>query len=514
METELKFDLEPAVAAKLCRDVLMIDGDGHEQALRSVYFDTPNFGLRDAGIALRVREGGGRRVQTVKQSNGDPVVRGEWECDVTAMAPDFGAAADSPLDDALPAADRDRLRAVFEVRVDRAARQVEVGGGVVEMALDRGQVIADGRDSPVCELELELKGGAPEALFELARSLSGDAALDLAFASKAERGYALLDGGVLAAQQAAPTVLDRKGDAGRAFQAIAANALIQIAANARVLRSARRPEAVHQLRVGLRRLRSALSLFEVVLAADKRFEAVKAELKWMTKELDEARNLDVFIAHTFRRAARERHSAPGLGAFGESLLSAQTRAYDQVEAAVHSPRFRALMLETAAWTRTGAWTTSKDEAAAAARTQPVKVFAAELFDRHRRKIDAKAAKLERLSTEARHKLRIKAKTLRYACEFFASLYDGKQARRNAAFGAALADFQDALGALNDIAVSEILAARVVGADGASSGGRPRKDLQRAFAAGSLTGQARPKEAKLMKAATKARDTVVEAKAFW
>jgi inorganic triphosphatase YgiF len=513
METELKFEVGARVADKLCDHILVADGDGRRQALRSIYFDTPEFDLRAAGVALRVREADGRRVQTIKQAGGDLITRGEWETEVETMAPDFGATLDTPLDDALPRADRDRLGPVFEVRVDRAERRIQVGEGVVEMALDRGQVHAGGRDSPVCELELELKSGAPAAVFDLARSLSGDAILDLAFTSKAERGYALLDGGPLAARTAGATVLDRKGDAAQAFRAIAANALTQIADNARILRQARRPEAVHQLRIGLRRLRSALSLFKPMLAGDD-LQAVKGELKWMTRELDEARDLDVFIAHTFRRAARDRHSAPGLAAFGQSLLSAQTRAYDQVEAAVHSARFRGLMLETVAWIEIGPWASLDDPAQAAVRGQPVMTFAAELFDKRRRKIDRKAEKLEKLDAEARHKLRIDAKGLRYACEFFASLYDGKAAKRNAAFGGALADLQDSLGALNDIAVSEGLAARVVGAGGAAAGGRSRGDLQRAFAAGAIAGQARPRQAKLMKAARKARDAVAGAPGFW
>ena len=180
------------------------------------------------------------------------------------------------------------------------------------------------------------------------------AALDLSFTSKAERGYALMDGAALSPVKAKRPALRPGETAAQAFTTIAASALNQITANARVLRAARRPEAVHQLRVGVRRLRTAIGLFGPMLA-DALREAIKAELKWITSELGEARYLDVFIAETFRPAAARRRGGVGVAALGAGLLSAQTRAYDRVETAVRSRRFSRLTLEVAAWIETGDW---------------------------------------------------------------------------------------------------------------------------------------------------------------
>ena len=335
---------------------MLVDGGGSEQLLRSVYFDTPDFDLRAAGVALRVRQADGRCVQTIKLAGRGLFGRGEWKPMSAAWRWISTPAAGTPLEGALSTADRDTpLRPVFEVRVDRATRDVAVGGRMVEVALDRGSVSADGRDTPICELELELKDGAIADLFDLARSLAGRADLNLAFTSKAERGYALVERKALDACPAKRPKLDSKAGVGDAFKVIGGGALSQVAFNARILRTVRRPEALHQLRVGLRRMRSALTLFDPMLAADDRLAPITAELKWISEETCEARDLDVFIARTFRRAAQQHHSARGLGAFGESLLAAQTRAYERTEQAIRSARFRSLMLETAAWIEIGAW---------------------------------------------------------------------------------------------------------------------------------------------------------------
>jgi CHAD domain-containing protein len=309
-------------------------------------------------------------------------------------------------------------------------------------------------------------------------------------------------------------VLTRDDTAGRVFQAIAASNLAQITGNARVLRAARRPEAVHQLRVGVRRLRTAIGLFGPMLA-DNRREALKGELKWLTGELDRARNLDVFIAETFRPAAKVHPNIPGLAALGASLLSAQTEAYDQVEAALRSPRFHDLTLDVTAWVEAGTWATSDDPVFAALRGRPAPGVAAEILARRHRKVIGRGRKLETLDPTARHHLRIQAKKLRYAGDFFAPLYEGEAARRLARLSKALAGFQDGLGALNDIAVGAGLAARLVGAE-AGDGPSPRRkaDPAQAFAAGQVYALRQAESPATMDDAVRAYRDLAAAKPYW
>lgn len=507
MELELKFDVDEVEANQLL-ERLAPAAPPARHTLISVYFDTPDERLRRHGLVLRIRgDGRRRRVQTVKsRGRGGGFERGEWEAPVADFKPDFDAAAPSPLAEICGREDCRTLRPTFEVRVARLSRLVAIGDTQVEVAFDRGEVRANGATSTICEMELELKSGQVTALFELARQLSGGAQLDLSFTTKAERGYALLD------PSAAPTrgdpTIDPKGGAAEAFQAVAAAALSQMAANARTLRTAPDARAVHQMRVGVRRLRSAISLFKAMLADDRR-DAVKAELEWLSGELNMARNLDVFIEHTFKPVAAKQADIRGLPALGDSLTGARDEAYARVAAAVGSMRFRALMLDTALWTQFGPWTLVSDPEQAARRARSIRKTAADLLERRYRKIVKDGRRLDELAAEDRHRLRIGAKKLRYACDFFAALYKGDQTKAWAAFVREVANLQDALGALNDIATARQVADQIVGAKGPAA-----RDPWRAYAAGLAVGARQADAPEALKAAGKILRRLSKAEPFW
>ena len=517
LETELKFELD-AMGAKALGEHLKLASLGQQRKLRSVYYDTPETDLRDHGLTLRVRDDGKRRVQTIKQSTlgGNGFHRGEWESLLERgvggdLSPDLDAAARTPLGEILSRRELAFVRPVFEVEIKRITRSVEIEGAIIEIALDRGCARAEDRRAAIGEVELELKAGPAQALFALARECSGIAALDLCFVSKAARGYALLDDAPLAAAPAVDPRLRRGDTSGEAFRAIAGAALNQVAGNARVLKIARQPAALHQLRVGVRRLRSAISLFAPMLA-DEALAGVKAELKWLAGQLDEARDLDVFIQDIYQPALTREPEQIGLARFGERLSAARERAYDQVGAAISVPRFRALMLATLSWIEAGDWCVSGDPVLAASRNRPIGAMAAEEFEQRRRKIVKKGRDLAAMAPADRHHLRIRVKRLRYACGFFASLYSGKAAKAHNAFATAARDLQDSLGALTDIAFSRDLVARVAGLDG-----RPQDrlaDAEQAFAAGALIGQAAAPTNRRLKAAAKAHRALRAAEAFW
>jgi triphosphatase len=506
METELKFEVDPAAAERLARR-LALARRGKTVALRSIYFDTPDARLNAEGVALRIREEGGRYTQTVKTVGpGLGLERGEWDAQVKGHRLDLAAAANTPLAKALNGGAA-LLRPAFETRVERRMRRLRYDGGLVEAALDRGVVDAGAHDEPILELELELKRGRVDALFGLARELAQVAPMNLSFASKAERGYALLDGEPLAPVRTSDPRLDRDDTAASAFKAIAGSALAQIAANARVLRHERRIEALHQLRVGARRLRSAISLFRPMLE-DSQLAGIKGELKWLTRELDDARNLDVFIIESFRPAAKRHARSMGLSNLGRALITAQTRAYDRAEAALGSERCRVLMLETAAWIETGVWTASED---ATRRDRPIAVVARKILTRHHRKLRKAGKRLAELAPRPRHKLRIDAKKLRYACGFFSGLYSSKaEGKRLRRFVAVMEDLQDRLGALTDIEAADSLTAELATAAATRSDAAAKL----AFAAGVIAGERQTGEAKAMRSAEKALARFAEAPRFW
>ena len=484
-ETELKFRLGPGAVVRLSGHPAL-QGPQTSQALRSVYFDTPDGVLRAAGCGLRVRATPDGFVQTLKrQTAPGQTARDEWEVPVASEALDLAALKTTPAHKLLKGRRRD-LSPSFATTVVRRIRMVNWEGARIEVAFDAGDLSAGDKREPIYELELELKSGAPAALFSLARRLARDLAIVPVFESKAERGWRLADGESRSPRRAVATSLSPDATTATAFRRIAMACLAQVSANAELLRVVRRPEAVHQMRVGLRRLRAAVGVFKPLLAEAER-ERIETELKWLAHEADAARDLDVFIRDVFHPTALTAPSSD-LAPLGRHLLTTRGQAYDRVLAAIASPRYALLMLETTAWTET-----------AALPDEPVAPFASEALGRLHHQVEKRAPDLD---AEARHHLRIRAKRLRYAAEFFADLFPAR--RRRARYLKALERLQDTLGALNDLAVARD---RIPGEAALD-------DPEIAFAAGRVIGRRERDEAALLAAALKACGRFHNARPFW
>jgi inorganic triphosphatase YgiF len=436
-EIELKFSLEAARGA----EVLAWLGQGRRptcQQLNSVYFDTEAETLREAGFVLRVRSVDDRWVQTLKSrtaASGE-MGRGEWEEPVKGPKPDPALVRRSPAKTAFSATAR--LEPKFTVSVKRQALDIRTPDSVIEACLDCGTVEALGRQTPLEEVELELKAGGPAALFALARRLQEAFAphLDLSVVTKADRGFALRGGGDLQPRRFLSPTLDPRMAAGAAFQAMARAALEQVLWNAAIVRKAPSAEAIHQMRVGLRRLRSTLKTFKAVVEDDN-VATLKTRLKWLTGELGPARGLDVFI-----EAAPLRSTDPG-----PALIAERAAAYDRAQTAAAGDAMRTLAMDTLVWIETGPWTL-KGAAGGRRRDRPAARFAARALDKGLAKVIDAGRDFARLSPEERHQLRIEAKSLRYAADVFDQLFDDhpKRAKR---FLSALEVLLNALGALND-----------------------------------------------------------------
>lgn len=483
-EIELKFLCAPSDLGAVL--AAAPDGDDDSRELISVYFDTPDLTLQKAGVSLRVRESKGRRVLTMKRGMG--LSREEYEVPMEGDAPNPEMA---PLREILNG-EAAALKPAFNVRVNRRQRLVRYGDSEIELALDQGEVSGGRRVSPISEVELELKSGRPEALFELARDLSKAAPLYLSFDTKSTRGQALVAGQPVVARRKEKVVLDGGCTVGEAFQANARNALAHIAANAQVLREAPTPEAVHQLRVAARRLRSALSTFRPVVE-DAGCQPVKDELRWLAKAFDQARNLDVFAAEVLEPALKMETPPAGLSALAEAVGQAREAARKAAGETAASERFRALMIDAVAWVETGGWTTGE------AAREPARAYAARVLGRRFKKLLKRGRKLESRDDAARHEVRIEAKKLRYAAEGFASLYPEKKVER---FVDRLKGLQDGLGVLNDIATAETLLA-----------GLPLSP-EAAYAAGELEGLRMADKARMLATAAKTFDRLADTDPFW
>src|SRR6516162_2899029 len=420
-EIELKLDV-PVHNLPRLTDSSVLKGASKSAAkpidLVSVYFDTNKLQLHQKGLSLRVRRIGRRYVQTIKQeNNGNTALfaRGEWEHDVPAKQPDLNPARETALAPLLNKKLRRALKPVFETHVRRKVFQIRRGQSEIELSIDKGKVEAGRKSSPLCEVELELKRGQAADLFKLAKMLAQEIPVQLAVKSKADRGYALLTAEKIEPVKAAPVTLAPDADVQHAFQIIASACLHQLVAN-QSLMLAGNSEALHQMRVALRRLRAAISLFSDMLT-DPQTEALKSEFKWITGELGPAREFEVLLKRVAKLVADRGQDEPEAAPISRELREKCEVAIARARMAVESLRFRDLALDTAAWIETGDWTRSPNDAAGILGRRPFAAVAAEQLRRRWKRILKSGKHLDRLDPQHRHKLRIRAKKLRYAAEF-------------------------------------------------------------------------------------------------
>ncbi len=407
--------------------------------LHAIYFDTSDAALLQRGIALRLRRVGRRWTQAVKArqgSGGALSERREWETPVRgrrlrldALPPEAQAS--------LPPELVARLAPRFETEVFRETWQVARDDALIEVALDRGEARAGARAWPISEVELELKAGAVAALFELAEQLAADLPFQLEPRSKAQRGYQLAGNLALAPAKADLPALSPDEPADAAFRRIARSCLCQFEANLPgfLADAEPDPEYVHQMRVALRRLRAAVGLLRFM---ERRAPDWVGELKWLMGELAAARDWDVFVTETLPRVQASLESAKRLDRLMGVAAELRRDANIRARAAVASPRLARLWLKL-----------ERELATLAPSPLTAAEWARATLQRRYRQVARLGRRWQELDATERHALRIAAKKLRYSAEFFARWHP-KLARR---FIRRLAALQDALGVLNDAAVT-------------------------------------------------------------
>ena len=390
-----------------------------------------------AGLSLRIRRSGGRRIQTTKAEGASAAglfVRSEWERTVKSDTP--------VLDDTTPIRALlgdvgEAIAPLFEVQVVRHSWTIDASDATIELVLDRGEVIVGERRSRICEIELELKHGDPAALFGLARRIDAVAPVRMGVLTKSERGYRLT-GPAARSVKAEPVLLAPDMTAEQAFRVIVHSCVRQFRLNEALLLMDRDPGALHQARVALRRLRSAFSIFKPMIGDAG--TNLRQELSWLASELGDTRNLDVLL----------KRAKPS--SLYDLIATARKAAYDRVCEVLSSLRVRGLMLDLAEWTAGHTWLDGSGSDTEDNR--PSREFAVTALNRFRRKVKKGGRDLANGDDEARHEVRKDAKKLRYAAEFFTSLFESKrETRRYKRFVAALIVLQDRLGALNDLAAA-------------------------------------------------------------
>jgi triphosphatase len=443
-EFELKLEIPAhrtqAVAAAVRR------GRTTRQRLQARYFDTHDRALAAHGIVVRLRKEGRQWVQTAKAASGRGALeRLEHNVLLAARstpAPDLARHTGTPLgkriqqalklkpDEPFPA-----LELVYRTDVVRLSRAVRKGSSTVEIALDAGRVCAGDRSVQVNELELELKKGSPADAVELARSWCLAHGLWISVVSKSMRGQRLAAGqdfGV--AVNARMPSFKRDASGGDLAAAVVSSCLDQILPNASdIAAGCTEAEHIHQLRVGLRRLRTAMR-----------------ELGARMPEFDST--LEEPLVAAFRDLGQHRDRSHLVDTVQKQIAAAGGPPLDwtgsltrlpNVGASVRSPAFQKAVLGLIAFVHAAPEEAASQETPK--ETAPRKILRKQLDKLHRRLV-AGGRQFLALEEPAQHRLRKQAKRLRYLVEFAQRLFG---ARKVEAYVSALKPVQDAMGSYHD-----------------------------------------------------------------
>lgn len=502
-EIELKFRIPPERLAALRKSLATPTAE--REILQATYFDTEDRALAERRVALRIRREGRRWVQTAKAVGADPMSRLEHEVDLGTRRPDLAGGPDPALHLPHPelhhalleaiAAAGSPLGAIYGTRVERLRRVIRNAGARVEVALDEGRIEAGSAVLPVSEIEFELLDGPVDGLLELARRWVRRHHLWLDVRSKAERGDHLARGAPrVPAARMAPVVLNPDLHPAQALALGLQAALAAWLANASELADASgdaratgpaddRADGLHQLRVSLRRVRVLLSVFGDWLPEPKPpadggapspaiEPPLDQQLGALFRLLGQRRDEDVLVGLIGGPLEQAGYARPRFVPSDDPVdPSASVRSLAFTDAALRLlqriARAESQVVEAVAQDHV-----RPEAESAAAEAPPLRRLAAQALQREWKRFARDARHFAALEPRQQHKVRKRAKRLRYALDFCQSLFPK---RRVARFLKSLAEVQDALGTYTDVLMGQDHLAR-----------RPLDDAAAAFARGWLS----------------------------
>jgi triphosphatase len=459
-ELELKLLIDETTASDVwarARKAKLADVCPRARPVKSTYFDTADHDLRDAGIALRLRRDGRRNLQTVK----------------LAATLDGGLSNVQELESALPSAKLDldaipddvirntivrlingaAIKPTCITDVKRGEGEVHHRSGTVaRLAVDAVEVSSGQQSARFYELELEHVSGSPAGLFDMAKDLLPDGGFTFSDLSKAERGGLLAATGdiepPIEPRYAQAVALVRSQTAEQAAQQVLRECAAQIAANITAVRHLSIPEGPHQLRIGLRRLRSALVVFKPVIGgAAARHLATEA--RWLGQQVGQLRDLDVIIGDIIAREAKLHPELAGFDVLSAELGRRAHNTREKLLEELTAPRVQSFLFDLMKFIETRGWISLHDTGQTVRLAAPVQELASKALNKRWKKATGRAHGIQKLSIEERHALRKELKKLRYAVEFLRPLYPDKEVKP---FLKRLKRLQDLFGDLNDAAM--------------------------------------------------------------
>ncbi|MFH2135059.1 MAG: CHAD domain-containing protein [Pseudomonadota bacterium] len=447
VETELKLHISPDKLPRLKRHPLLRTHSierARTLKLYSIYYDTTDLALQQHAMALRLRRVGKQWLQTLKgggQSSAGLHQRNEWEMPVPAEQLDLEALRLGG--GKLPHGVHKHLQPVFVTDFTRNVRLLEFEGAQIELCMDSGEIRAGQGMCPISELELELKSGEPQQLFKLALKLLDIVPLEVEHTSKAEYGYRLFSASKPEVSKGHFPKLQSSQSIGSALQTLISSCLSHVQANVAGALMKVDEEYLHQVRVGLRRLRVVLSVTRRIHPGTE-LDDLYRQVSELCIALGRSRDWDVFVTQTLAPICTRLPEHEGLRALLGTCERMRNKQHAGMESSLASRDFQRLLLRFGAWMH-------EDRAD---RSQPaLEKFVRKILEKRSKQVLATGSVLSIDDPKQFHALRIACKKLRYSLEMFGSLLPLNKYK---AYVSKLAVLQDILGTMNDIAVAHRL----------------------------------------------------------
>ncbi len=460
-EVELKIAMDAADEARLRRHPALSrlrSTPRRTEKLVSVYYDSPDHALAKAGIALRLRKVGRAWVQTVKFGKGSGGGGLFSRQEIDHPAPGGRLVLDAPDPEGVFAAIRDTcdgaaLSPVFETRVRRIVERLRLeDSSEIEVALDHGEVVAGELCMPLHEAEIELVSGEVGAVYDVAQTLFPTGPVRFSAESKAARGYALAEGagvGPPKPRGAGALDYDRSASVESVARDVFRDCHAQIAANLVVVADSDAIEGPHQLRIGLRRLRSAISVFSGPLGREA-LDPISQQARDLGQVVGRLRDIDVLIDEVVADAAAGGLDPVATGALTAALETRRETVRAEVRRKLATAEATGLLYDLGRLIEGRGWLSPSDYSQTGRLAEPIGAIAPGLLDKRHGHVMKRGRKIRKLSVEELHELRKELKKFRYAADVLDVIWPGKKV---GAYIKSLKRLQDMFGTLNDAAMA-------------------------------------------------------------
>ncbi len=450
-EIEVKFKTDPqGLERALNSTVRHAASPGQVHNLRSIYFDTPAGDLRKNGIVLRIRKNGRAApllcVKSASAAADGPFLRKEIEVRSPDLYPDLTLFDEKTAAGLIDIVGDSPLEVRFETRVKRRIATVGSGRSQIEVAFDEGSIVVGTQRVPLTEVELELKHGDQIDLYGLAIRFAEELPLRLDFVSKGERGFRVTTGEAPSPVKAESIRFESKAMLDDAVTAVVSNTLDHFVANWTALRETDHPEAIHQMRISLRRMRTGLAIFNRVIPCSE-FGVLRRDAKQIASALAPARGCDAFREFVEKGPLLHTDHPAGFQNLLKWVMGRRAAAYENARSLVENRDTTLFVLRIQSFLTRRAWQTAYPNSELPQPKTKAKAFARDTLDKLNARVLKRGKGFAKHSDEARHELRIALKNLRYGAEFFSGLFDRR--RRFRTYVKKISVLQDFLGAHND-----------------------------------------------------------------